>query len=108
MPVKIANLFADSAAPDAGERIDVLLQHRNLLIERIVSAAHLTPAQYLQSQDEWVVLLRGDAELDVAGEPVELKAGDCVFIPAATVHKVKRASQGALWLAVHLHPAEEP
>ena len=105
MPISIANLFADSAAPDVGERIDMLLSHRNLVIERIVSAADLEPTQYVQTQDEWVVLVRGDAELEVAGEPVRLEAGDYVFLPAGTPHSVKRASAAALWLAVHLHPA---
>jgi len=41
--------------------------------------------------------------MDVAGEAVELKAGDYLFLPAGTAHTVKSASEGALWLAVHLH-----
>jgi cupin 2 domain-containing protein len=100
-----ANLFADSAAPAAGERFDVLLKHRNLRVERIVSSADITPTPYVQSQDEWVVLLRGDAELEVSGASVTLKAGDHLFLPAGTEHSVKRASEGALWLAVHLDAA---
>ena len=100
-----ANLFADSAAPAAGERFDVLLKHRNLVVERIVSSANLTPTQYEQSHDEWVVLLRGEAELEVGGATVTLKSGDHLFLPAGTVHSVKRASEGALWLAVHLDAA---
>lgn len=98
------NLFADSQPPPSGERIDVLLSHSNLRIERIVSSAKLPQTRYLQPQDEWVVLLRGTAKLVVAGECVELTAGDHVFLPAGTEHVVQSASEGALWLAVHLNP----
>lgn len=97
------NLFDDCSPSAAGERFDVLLKHRNLLVERIVSSANVTPKQYVQSQDEWVLLVRGEAELEVAGESVALKAGDHVFLPAGTAHIVKSASEGAMWLAVHLH-----
>lgn len=100
----LGNLF-DGATPAAhGERFDTLLQHRNLVVERIVSSADITPVEYLQAQDEWVVLLRGDAELEVRGDAVRLRAGDHLFLPAGTPHRVMRASAGALWLAVHLHP----
>lgn len=99
----IGNLLADCAPPAAGERLDVLLAHKNLVVERIVSSANMTARKYVQSQDEWVVLVRGEAEMDVAGEALELKAGDYLFLPAGTAHTVKSASEGALWLAVHLH-----
>ena len=81
--------------------MDTLMTRGNLTIERIVSSAAITPREYLQAQDEWVVLLRGDANLEVAGASVELKAGDYVFLPAGVPHTVQRASAGALWLAVH-------
>jgi cupin 2 domain-containing protein len=96
------NLFADSLPPLIDERLEVLLSRKNLLIERIVSSAGLAPKTYLQPQDEWVLLVRGEAELDIAGETVELHAGDYVFLPSGTAHTLKRASEGALWLAVHL------
>ena len=98
------NLFAGSEPPLAGERIEVLLAHRNLVVERIVSAGDLEPKTYVQAQDEWVVLVRGRATLDVGGAAVNLEAGDYLFLPSGTAHSVKSASEGALWLAVHLHP----
>jgi cupin 2 domain-containing protein len=39
----------------------------------------------------------------VAGREVALKAGDYLFLPARTPHTVRQVSDGALWLAVHLH-----
>lgn len=99
----LPNVFEDCSPPAAGERLDVLLTHRNLVVERIVSSANITPTRYVQSQDEWVVLVRGDAELEVAGEVVVLTCGDHLFLPSGTVHTVRTASEGAMWLAVHLH-----
>lgn len=83
--------------------MDVLLAHRNLVVERIVSSATLAPKEYVQSQDEWVLLVRGEAQIEVAGAAVALKAGDHLFLPSGTAHIVKSASEGAMWLAVHLH-----
>ena len=100
--LRASNLFEDCSPPRQGERTDLLLAHRNLVVERIVSSANLTPKTYVQSQDEWVLLVSGEAKLDVAGQTVELKAGDYLFLPSGTAHTVKSASEGALWLAVHL------
>jgi cupin 2 domain-containing protein len=102
------NLFDDTAPPVQGERFETLLQHRNLQVERIVSSSRISATQYVQAQDEWVVLLRGTATLNVAGAQVDLRAGDYLFLAAGVAHTVERVSQGALWLAVHLHPAASP
>jgi len=101
--MRTGNLFVDADAPLQGERFEALLNHKNLVIERIVSSAATTPSQYIQPQDEWVAMIRGEATLDIAGELFELHSGDYVFIPAGTPHTVRRVSDGALWLAVHLH-----
>lgn len=101
--MRTGNLFADAASPGEGERFETLLAHKNLVIERIVSSASITPVEYVQPQDEWVVLLRGEALIEVAGDAIALQAGDHLFLPAGTPHTVRHAAEGALWLAVHLH-----
>ena len=101
----LSNLFLDAATPGGDERFDVLLSHRNLVVERIVSPATDTARAYVQTQDEWVVLLRGEAVLTVSGKLVALGAGDHVFLPAGTPHTVEHTTDGAMWLAVHLHPS---
>jgi cupin 2 domain-containing protein len=101
--MQTGNLFADTAATPGGERFETLLEHKNLVVERIVSPASTTRAEYLQPQDEWVMLLTGEATMTVGGEPVELRSGDYVFLPARVPHTVERVSEGAVWLAVHLH-----
>lgn len=102
--MKIGNLFSNADPPADGERFEILLKHRNLAVERIISSDTVTPVEYIQEQDEWVVLLRGEAVLKASGESYTLVAGDHAFLPAGTPHTVERVSQGALWLAVHLQP----
>jgi cupin 2 domain-containing protein len=101
----MGNLLENAHAPAQGERFDTLLKHGPLHIERIVSGAEVAPVDMVQLQDEWVVLLRGEAELLIQGLARTLREGDHVFIPAGVSHRVASVSPGALWLAVHLHPA---
>lgn len=106
--MKIANLFKDTKAPRQGERLETLLAYKNLVIERIVSSASVPPTEYVQTQDEWVAMIRGHATLEVAGETIFLESGDCLFLASGTPHTVRRVSEGALWLAVHLHSQAAP
>lgn len=101
--MKNGNLYANAAPPLDGERFETLLAHKGLVIERIVSSSKIASQQYVQEQDEWVVLFQGEAVLDVEGNALALKAGDHVFLPSRTPHTVLSVSDGALWLAVHLH-----
>jgi cupin 2 domain-containing protein len=99
----MGNLYEDALPPATGERFDTLLSHQGLVIERIVSTSRIVSQEYVQEQDEWVLLLQGEARLDVAGRTVPLRAGDYLFLPSRTPHTVLQVSDGALWLAVHLH-----
>lgn len=100
----IPNLFADLPPLESGEDFTELLHCRNVRIERISSSALPEPILYDQPQDEWVLLLRGEARLVVAGEEVRLAAGDHLFLPAHTPHRVLSVSAAprCLWLAVHI------
>ena len=99
------NLFAAAEAPATAERFDELARMGNLVVERIVSSESPASELYDQPQDEWVVLIRGDATLEVAGTSVTLSAGDTLLLPRHTPHRVLTTSAGALWLAVHAFPA---
>jgi cupin 2 domain-containing protein len=80
---------------------------KGLCIERIVSTGHATPeGEWLdQAQDEWVIILRGEAALLFEGEESEriMKPGDWVLIPSKQRHRVTRTATGepTVWLAVH-------
>jgi cupin 2 domain-containing protein len=100
-PILRGNLFA-TAAPATGERFDPLVRFGNTAVERIVSSAEPESDVYDQTQDEWVVLLTGQARLEVEGESIELSAGDYLSLPAHTRHRVLFTSPGAIWLAVHV------
>jgi cupin 2 domain-containing protein len=101
------NLFAAIPAALPEELLHTLWQTPELRIERIVSRGHVTPPGqwYDQDADEWVVLLRGSAVLRIDGreEPLELRPGDYVLLPAHLRHRVEWTdpAQDSIWLAVH-------
>ena len=100
-----SNIFADppSCLPD--EVISTLIKAENLRIERIVSHGHSSPAGfwYDQDQQEWVMLLTGQAKLRLGDELIEMKAGDYLNIPAHMKHRVDWTTpdEPTVWLAVH-------
>lgn len=100
------NLFEIPETPPEEEQFQPLLEDRGVLIERIVSYGHTTPAgEWLdQDRDEWVALLQGLAILVFEdGSRVELQAGDHLLIPARRRHRVENTSAEppCIWLAVH-------
>ena len=101
------NLFADIPADLAEELFTPLLSGRDFRLERIVSLGHVTPAGqwYDQQEDEWVLLLTGAAELEIAGEDasVALRPGDHLLLPAGLRHRVSWTdpNEKTVWLALH-------
>lgn len=88
--------------PKEGEIFDILLEHKNIKIERIVSSDEIPDKVYEQKQDEWVLLLKGSAKLELDGKVVEMREGDYLFIPSGQKHKVLETQPGTVWLAVHI------
>jgi cupin 2 domain-containing protein len=106
-------LLAALPTPGTGEMFDTLLVHPDARIERIVSQGQASPPGfwYDQTEDEWVLLVQGSAELTVivdepaAAQALSLQAGDWVFLPAHRRHRVRSTSLDAVWLAIHLGAA---
>lgn len=100
------NLFTDLPTDLPAELIDVLTQNKHVRIERIVSTGQASPEGFWYDQDEaeWVVVLKGEAKLLFEGdaEPLPLKPGDHVTIPAHSKHRVEWTSpdEPTVWLAV--------
>lgn len=92
----------DYTIPESGEAFDTLLEHKNIKIIRIVSSDKLEEKVYCQAEDEWVIILEGEATLVVNDKKRHLKKGDSLFIPAQANHRVVTAKNGTLWLAVHI------
>jgi cupin 2 domain-containing protein len=106
MPLAIANLLTLPFPLPREEQFELLVAGPDLRVERIISTGQTTPAGewYDQAQDEWVVLLQGEAELRFADEQRYcLKTGDSVLIPAHCRHRVESTSTEppCIWLAVH-------
>jgi cupin 2 domain-containing protein len=99
--VRRGRLLDPSAAPATGERTDRVVSMRNVVIEQILSGS-VDPVDYDQDDDEFALVLAGAAVLDVDGEPVELAAGDWVFLPARTPHRLVHTEPETSWLTVKL------
>lgn len=94
--------LSDATVPERGEHFIELARLGGTTIEHIVSSAHPDDTEQDQPHDEWVVLLHGTAELEVAGARVSLTSGQWIVLPAHTRHRVIATSDGARWLAVHV------
>ena len=100
------NLFADLPSHLPDELFTTLLDATNVRIERIVSHGHASPEGfwYDQDQHEWVVVLKGVARLRFENDeqPVEMKPGDFVNIPAHRRHRVEWTTpdEPTIWLVV--------
>lgn len=99
------NLFEPAEPPATGEEFDTLWQTEALVIERIRSASGTGPQHFRQPHDEWVLLVRGEARLEVGGVVHVLRAGDHVAIPRNTPHTLHKLTGAAEWLAVHARPS---
>jgi cupin 2 domain-containing protein len=95
------NLY-DPTVPETGETFTSLLEHKNIRVVRIASSEEIEPIEYVQGEDEWVVVVEGEATLEIAGETVNLQKGEHLFIPAHTPHTVHHTAHGTIWLAVHI------
>ena len=100
------NLLTDLADAAGGEKFTEILSRPGVRIERIVTLGQTTPAEtsYRQAHDEWVLLLSGEADLWIEGEPgLTLRPGDHILIPADRCHRVTRTpkDEPTVWLAVH-------
>jgi cupin 2 domain-containing protein len=102
------NIFADIPEQLSNELFECIIKKDNVLVERIVSNGHVTPAGqwYDQKGDEWVILLQGQATLlfEKNQQLINLIPGDYLLIPAHTRHRVEWTLPdfNTLWLAVHL------
>jgi cupin 2 domain-containing protein len=110
----IGNLYSDlpGGVDLAEELVDVLDQNKHIRIERIVSTGQASPDGFWYDCDEteWVVVLKGEAELLFSGDPQPLlmRPGDHVTIPAHKKHRVQWTTfdEPTVWLAVFYRERE--
>jgi cupin 2 domain-containing protein len=112
--LRVGNIFANLPSNIPDELIATLAASRHVRIERIVSHGHASPGDfwYDQSQNEFVILLKGAARLrfDDDSSVLDMKPGDYVWIPAHRRHRVDwtTATEPSVWLAVHGSTDKEP
>jgi cupin 2 domain-containing protein len=101
------DLFGDIPSRLPEELFTPLWQADGIRVERIVSRGHASPPDFWYDQDEseWVLVLQGSAVLQLEGnaEPIELRPGSYVNIPAHAKHRVVSTSstENTVWLAIH-------
>jgi cupin 2 domain-containing protein len=92
------------------ELCTTILQAAGLRVERIVSQGHASASGFWYDQDEneWVLVLEGSAAVQFEGdaEPVKLRRGSYLNIPAHARHRVAWTDPDAktVWLAIHYRP----
>ncbi|MEM9242662.1 MAG: cupin domain-containing protein [Pseudomonadota bacterium] len=106
---KLNNIFDGLPNNNIPEELfQTLIEHDNVKLERIISTGHTTPKGkwYDQMQDEWVLLLKGQAILQFEDNTeAHLQPGDYIFIESHRKHRVKYTSHNepCVWLAVHIY-----
>ena len=101
------DIFDDIPSELSEELFTTILQANGFRIERIVSHGHSSPEGHWCNQDasEWVILLEGNAGVLFDGDtdPIELKPGSYLNIPAHKRHRVAWTdpNRRTVWLAIH-------
>jgi cupin 2 domain-containing protein len=106
MSISGSNIFENVPGNLKDELFERLLTNENFIIERIVSDGHKSPDDFWYDQltDEFVILLKGSAQVAFENEDsIILKPGDHILIPAHKKHKVEWTDpdEKTFWLAVH-------
>lgn len=99
-------IFADLPDATGEEQFQDLLQKPGVRIERIVSRGQASAEDdwYDQDEGEWVMVLRGQARLELQGpdEIIELGPGDWIDLAPHRRHRVAWTApdRDTIWLAV--------
>ncbi|MBU0631577.1 cupin domain-containing protein [bacterium] len=103
MKEELQNIFKNKMFPKIGDELfDTILEHKNIKIELIRSNSIDHGTLYNQTHDEWVVVLEGEAVLEIDGTKHTLNVGDHLFIEANLPHRVIKTDERTLWLAIHI------
>lgn len=107
--VDSANALQNLPSAHAEEVFTDLLKRPGIRIERIVSAGQASADNYFydQAQAEWVMLLQGEAQLDLEidgrWQRQFLQTGGYAFLPSHCRHRVHSTSANpvTVWLAIY-------
>ena len=91
MYMKPENIFAQIAEAGEEEQFDLLFKSPNCRIDRIVSSGHSSPKGfwYDQENDEFILLIQGEATLEFEDRKVTLKKETtCIFPKIANIGSI--------------------
>lgn len=98
------NILTPIAETGEEEQFELLFKSPNCRIDRIVSSGHSSPKGfwYDQENDEFILLVQGEAILEFEDKMVTLKAGDYLYIPKNCKHRLEKTSIDpvCVWLCV--------
>jgi len=104
--MEVNNFFENIPDEIPEEILEKIISKKNLKVERIISNGHSSPPNYWydQNSNEFVLLLKGSAELLFENEgKVFLKPGDYLIIPPHKKHRVENTdkSKKTIWLTIY-------
>ncbi|WP_293004682.1 cupin domain-containing protein [Nitrosomonas sp.] len=102
--MKSQNIFSEIPKNLEHEIFDILIKNDTLTIERIISKGQQSSSWYDQKENEWVMVLKGEAILTFEDQTsVPLKKGDFINIPSHKKHRVSWTDpeKETIWLAIH-------
>ncbi len=102
-------LLDDLGAIAGEESTRMLFERGGVRIERIVSLAYASPANFWYEQEchEWVMVIAGCGEVEFDdGRTVRLEPGDSLDLPARRRHRVSYTDPESptVWVAVRIDP----
>ena len=105
--MELKNIFSNIPKSLSDELFKELVSSENCKIERIISKGHKTEEGkwYNQDKNEFVIILKGNAELlfKENNKTIKMKEGDYINIPPRTKHRVTKTdpNKETIWLTIH-------
>ncbi len=96
------SIFKNSVPPKEGESFETLLKNKNVTIKRIVSSSKIDQQTMIQEEDEWFIMISGEACMMIDNKKVVLASGDYCFVKRNIPHRLIDVQEGTIWLAVHI------
>lgn len=107
--------YASAQAPAGFKRVELTrhdvagVKDHEVVLARAEFQPGATVPKHTHPGDEVGYVLEGEVTLEVAGKPMNLKAGDPFFIPGGTVHSAKNTGKGgAMILSTYIVEKGKP
>lgn len=102
--MKKKNIYENILINKLDEEFTDILKNEKLRIERIVSNGQSSKDNfwYEQDENEFILLIEGDAIIEFEDKEISLKKGDYLDIKAKVRHRVKETNNKnpTIWLAI--------